>query len=170
MRKAVYTVIALLLPLVLCACGLSEEELRERAIGQLNRNSDLPFSLILPETELGDVSAYSRGGGWGCWSLFNEDADITLSGWPDVLDSYCVTDIRLRTAKYSVFGLRVGDTAARAGELLEPKGYELVPDVRGWGDAYYLKDGVIIHLELSGEEITELTVYVQSTNLEGVDF
>ena len=64
----------------------------------------------------------------------------------------------------------------RAGELLEPKGYELVPDVRGWGvEAYYLKDGVFLHLEFGYQEdgqqvISGLTAYVLTTNVENVDF
>ena len=39
--------------LLLCACGLSGEERRERALDELNRESELPFALTQPEAELG---------------------------------------------------------------------------------------------------------------------
>ncbi len=172
MKKAVCTTAALLLLVWLCACGLSEEERRAETVDRLNQNSDLPFALTLPETELGDVSAYSRIEGWGCWGLQDEDARITISGYPDVLDDYHVTDIDLLTPKYSVFGLRVGDTAQRAAEVLEPEGYKLVPDVRGWEGTCYLKDGVAIYPDYGQDQetISGLTVYVLCTNVEDVDF
>lgn len=169
MKKYCLSAVALVL-LLLCACGLSEEERRERALDELNRNSELPFALTQPEAELGDTSGYGEWQGFGCWGIHNDDVDVTLSGWPDVLDSYHVTDMHLLSPRYSVLGLRVGDAAERAAEVLEPRGYELVPDVRGWGDTYYIKDGVIIHLEYHGETISDLTAYVQSTNVEDVDF
>lgn len=176
MKKTILAAAVLLLLLSLCACGLSEEELRERAIDQLNKNSDLPYALTLPKAELGDASAYWQGGGWGCESIYDDDIDMLLSGYPDCLDEYHITEIHLLTPKYSIFGLRVGDAPERAGELLEPKGYELVPDVRGWGvEAYYLKDGVFLHLEFGYQEdgqqvISGLTAYVLTTNVENVDF
>ncbi len=176
MKRTAQTVIAILLLLSLCACSLTEEELRERAVNQLNKNSDLPFGLTQPEAELEDTDTYRQGGGWGCRSIFDDDIDILLSGYPDCLDEYHITEIRLLTPKYSIFGIHVGDAPERAGELLEPKGYELVPDVRGWGvDAYYLKDGVFIYLEFGYLEdgqkvISGLTAYVLTTNIEGVDF
>ena len=50
-------------------------------------------------------------------------------------------------------------------------GYKPLPEVmRGWGDTGYTRDGVIINLEYQGETISGLTVYVQSTNVEDVDF
>jgi len=172
MKKTVCTAITLLLLLALCACGMPEEERRAETVDRLNQNSDLPFALALPEAELGDVSAYSRIEGWGCWGLQDEDACITVSGYPDVLDSYHVTGIDLLTPKYSVFGLRVGDTAQRAAEILKPEGYKPVPDVRGWEGTCYLKDGVAIYPEYAPgrETISGLTVYVQSTNVEDVVF
>lgn len=169
MKKYCLSAVALVL-LLLCACGLSEEERLERALDELNRNSELPFALTQPEAELGDTSGYWESWGFGCRGLHNDDVYILLSGWPDVLDDYRVTDIHLLSPQYAIFGLRVGDAAERAAEVLEPRGYELVPDVRGWGDTYYIKDGVIIHLEYHGETISDLTAYVQSTNVEDVDF
>jgi len=171
MKKTVCTAITLLLLLTLCACGRSEEERHAETVDRLNQNSDLPFALTLPETELGDVSAYSRIEGWGCWGLQDEDASITISGYPDVHDDYHVTDIYLLTPKYSVFGLKVGDTAHRAAEVLKPEGYKLAPDERGWGTCY-LKDGVAIYPDYGQvqETISGLTVYVLCTNVEDFDF
>lgn len=176
MKRMIQIAIALLLLLSVCACSLTEEELRERAVDQLNKNSDLPFGLTQPKEDLGDASAYRQGGGWGCESLFDDDIDMLLSGYPDCQDAYHITEIRLMTPKYSIFGLRVGDAPERARELLLPVGYELVPDVRGTGEeAYYLKDGVFLHMEFGYQEdgqkiISELTAYVLTTNVEGVDF
>ena len=112
MRKAVYTVTALLLPLVLCACGPSAEELQRRAIGQLNRNSDLPFSLTLPETELGDVSAYSRGDDVFVHSSALKAADIRFLNENDIVEF----DEEVRNGKLSVTTinlLRRDEEAAR---------------------------------------------------------
>lgn len=157
--------------LLLCACGLSEEERWERALDELNRESELPFALIQPETELGDTGGYDEWQGFGCRGIYNDDVDVTLSGWPDVQDSYHVTDMHLLSPRYSILGLRVGDAAKSAEELLKSMGYKPLPEVmRGWGDTCYTRDGVIINLEYQGETISGLTVYVQSTNVEDVDF
>ena len=170
MKKYCLSAVALVL-LLLCACGLSEEERRERALDELNRESELPFALTQPEAELGDTGGYDRLEGYGCWGIHNDDVNITLSGWPDVLDSYHVTGMRLLSPRYSVLGLRVGDAAERAEELLESMGYEPLPEVvRGSGDTCYTRDGVLINLEYQGETISGLTVYVQSTNVEDVYF
>lgn len=170
MKKYCLSAVALVL-LLLCACGLSEEERLERALDELDRNSELPFALTQPEAELGDTSGYGEWQGFGCWGIYNDDVDVTLSGWPDVLDSYHVTGMHLLSSRYSVLGLRVGDAAERAEELLESMGYKPLPEVvRGSGDTCYTRDGVLINLEYQGETISGLTVYVQSTNVEDVDF
>lgn len=170
MKKYCLSAVALVL-LLLCACGLSEEERLERALDELDRNSELPFALTQPEAELGDTSGYGEWQGFGCWGIYNDDVDVTLSGWPDVLDSYHVTDMHLLSPRYSALGLRVGDAAERAEELLESMGYKPLPEVVwGSGDTCYTRDGVLINLEYQGEAISGLTVYVQSTNVEDVDF
>ena len=97
MKRMIQITIALLLLLSMCACSLTEEELRERAVDQLNKNSELPFGLTLPKEDLGDASAYWQGGGWGCESLFDDDIDMLLSGYPDCQDAYHITEIRLMT-------------------------------------------------------------------------
>ena len=172
MKRVLQTAVILLFLLTLCACNLSEEELREKAIDQLNQNSDLPFPLALPENELGDISAYQRIDGYGCWGLEDADATITISGYPDCLDAYHVTDIRFRTTRYSVFGVRIGDIAKDAVERLKSEGYVRVPDT---SDLAYTKDGVVIRLEYSDTEgrqltVSVLTVYLLTTNVEDVNF
>lgn len=87
--------------LLLCACGLSEAERWERALDELNRESELPFALIQPEAELGDTGGYDEWQGFGCRGIYNDDVDVTLSGWPDVQDSYHVTDMHLLSPRYS---------------------------------------------------------------------
>lgn len=168
MKKICRTVLAALFLLSLCACALTGEELRRQALDELNENSDLPFTLALPETELGDTGGYRRSQGWGCYSLENEDVWIGLSGYPDVLDSYHVKECTLRSSRYSVFGLRVGDTAGQAAEILKPRGYRPAPK-DGWS-ILYEKDGVFIQLEFEDGKISVLTVFVESTNVEGVVF
>ena len=170
MKRIAQTAMAFLLLLILCACGLSDEERRERAIAELNENSDLPFALTLPETELGDVGAYQQGGGWGCCSLENPDIYLTLSGYPDVMDPYHITGCHLRTARYSLFGLRVGDERARAREVLEPWGYRSVPGGSAWADACYEKDGITIQFDFREGKVFFIMVSVESTNIEGVVF
>ena len=168
MKKVYRIVLAALLLLSLCACALTEEERRQRTLDELNENSDLPFALTLPETELGDTGGYQRGEGWGCYSLENEDIWICLGGYPDVQDPYHVTDCILQTPRYSVFGLRVGDTAGQAAEILKPRGYRPAPK-DGWS-ILYEKDGVFIRLKFDEGKISALTVFVESTNVEDVDF
>lgn len=168
MKKFCRTVVAVLLLLSLCACVQTGEERRRQTLDELNENSDLPFALTLPETELGDTGDYQKGGGWGCYSLENEDIWITLSGYPDVLDPYHVTALTLRTPRYSIFNLRVGDTAGQAVEILKPRGYRSAP--RDGRSILYEKDGVFIRLEFGDGKISALTVLVESTNVEDVDF
>lgn len=166
MKKLCPLLIAALL--LLSACTMSDEERRQRALDELNENSGLPFALTLPETELGDVSEYLRVEGWGCYRLENEDVCIGFSGYPDVQDPYHVTDYWLQTPRYDLFGLRVGDTAGRAAEILKPRGYLPAPK-DGWS-ILYEKDGVFIRLEFGEGKISVLTVFVESTNVEGVVF
>ena len=61
--------------LLLCACGLSGEERWERALDELNRESELPFALTQPEAE----AAKQKKSGCRCQfcgAIFEDRPDV----------------------------------------------------------------------------------------------
>ena len=90
--------------LLLCACGAPGAQ--GSALEQANRHLDTPFSLAMPAEEAEKhATQYRYGGGFGGFTLENQDARYMLSGYPDVLDAYHVTEIRLLSTKYHIFGV-----------------------------------------------------------------
>lgn len=175
MKKRVLLLgLAAVLPL-LAALLLSLPSPEERALAQLEENCDVPFHLTTPAGELPDLPDALRTEGFGCYGLENGDLALTLGGYPDVQDPYCLTGFTLRSSRYALFGLRVGDTLDGAEEVLTAQGYQPVQEENGtdWTRPLRYTEGPLcVSLGLSEdlERLSSLTVSIAVTNRENVVF
>lgn len=175
MKKcALLSSLAAVLPL-LAALLLLLPSPSERALTQLEENCDVPFLLTTPAGELPDLPNALRTEGFGCYGLENEDLSLTLGGYPDVQDPYCLTRFTLRSPRYHLFGLRVGDTLAAAEQALAQQGYHPLQEDTGperIRPLAYAKGPLSVSLGLSGdpERLSSLTVSIAVTNRENVVF
>lgn len=115
--------------------------------------------------------------------IFNSFAEHTekkhrknkKDGYPDVQDPYCLTRFTLRSPRYHLFGLRVGDTLAAAEQALAQQGYHPLQEDTGperIRPLAYAKGPLSVSLGLSGdpERLSSLTVSIAVTNRENVVF
>lgn len=161
--------------MLLAALLLSLPTPEERALAQLGKNCDVPFLLTTPATELADLPGALRTEGFDCYGLENEDLSLTLSGYPDVLDPFCLTGFTLRSPRYALFGLRVGDTLEAAEQALTRQGYQPLQEETGtdWTQPLRFTKGplsVTLGLSEDLERLSSLTVSIAATNREGVVF
>lgn len=147
----------------------------ERALAQLEENCDVPFLLTTPAGELPDLPNALRTEGFGCYGLENEDLSLTLGGYPDVQDPYCLTRFTLRSPRYALFGLRVGDRLDAAERALTAQGYRPLQEDTGtdWTRPLtYTRGPLRVSLSLSRdlEHLSSLSVSIAVTNRENVVF
>lgn len=155
--------------LLLCACGAPGAQ--GSALEQANRHLDTPFSLAMPAEEAEKHAAqYRYGGGFGGFTLENQDVRYTLSGYPDVLDAYHVTEIWLLSTKYHIFGVTLYDELQTALEAFQTYGF-LEDESRSDDTCLVLtNENVELVLEASEGILYSLRIGVIATNVEGVDF
>lgn len=158
-------IIFCILVMVLSACSGKRTG---KAIAELNQNSTVPLPMAMPESELTDVSDYERMEGFGCYTLENEDLSITFSGYPDVLDAYHVTEYRIKSDEYHLFGLQTGCDLTDADQIMAEYGYSLTEE-NDWQHCYE-KNGVQIVLEVADRQVSGFSVYVDTANHENVQF
>lgn len=173
-KRVLLSALAAVLPL-LAALLLLLPSPAERALAQLEENCDVPFLLTIPDRELPGLPNALRTEGFGCYGLEDEDLALTLSGYPDVQDPYCLTGFTLRSPRYALFGLRVGDTPDAAAEALTAQGYQPVQEETGtdWARPLtYAKGPLSVTLGLSDdlERLSSLTVSIAVTNRENIIF
>lgn len=162
--------------MLLAALLLSLPTPEERVLTELGENCDVPFLLTTPATALPDLPGSLRTDGFGCYALENEDLSLTLSGYPDALDPFCLTGFTLRSPRYALFGLRVGDTLDAAEQSLTRQGYQPLREETGtdWTRPlqHYTKGPLCVSLGLSEdlERLSSLTVSIAVTNRETVVF
>lgn len=175
MRKTLFCTLALLL---LCACGGAQRMTTEEVLAELAEHCDAPVLLgqILENPDdlwagRGMWAGYALTPGFArcCCLLEGDGLELELGGWPDVLDNWHVTRLRLTGGRYSLFGLRAGDMREEADRVLRAWGYApAAEDARSRG---YTKGEVWLGVRWDGEgRIVRLTVSIPSTNREGVDF
>lgn len=161
--------------MLLAALLLSLPTPEERVLTELGENCDVPFLLTTPAGELPDLPSSLRTEGFGCYALENEDLSLTLGGYPDVQDPYCLTGFTLRSPRYALFGLRVCDTLDAAEQSLTRQGYQPLREETGtdWTRPLcYTKGPLSVALSLSDdlERLSSLTVSIAVTNRETVVF
>ncbi len=166
MKRVKVILSVLLIGLFLATC--SDDILRNQAIAEVNRNSDVPFALALPASKLKNTDEYFRSEGWGCYSLGNDDIFFTISGYPDCLDKYHVTEYQIKSSKYTFMGLQVGCSLDMADEVMERNGYKISTQ-NNWLSRY-TKSGVRVGVDLSDDIVTAFRVSVEVTNKKNVVF
>ena len=104
------------------SCSINKEEV----INEVNDNSNLPFPLLLPNSDLDyDESEYQELPMMGGSGFENDSFRIILTGWPDNRGSSdYITEISFTDPAYSIFGVKVGDDYLVATEVLEKHGYK----------------------------------------------
>lgn len=169
MRKILFCTLALLL---LCACGGEHIMTTEEVLAELAAHCDAPVALGAPLENPDDLWAgYALTPGFGgcCCLLEGDGLSLELGGWPDVLDGWHVTRLRLTGGRYSLFGLRTGDTQEEADRVLTAWGY--APAAEDGRSRGYTKGEVWLGVRWDGEgRIVRLTASIPSTNREDVVF
>jgi hypothetical protein len=173
MKKYAVFFAAIICLSLLCSCAGAppdggDGEGLPAEIEELNSNSNLPFPLALPSEEIGDASYYTYSPGFGGYWLHDDNIRITISGYPDVLDTRRTTSYIIRSDKYDLFGVKVGDSIERAASVLTAYGYTLV--LEDYGYAHYENGDVRILPYGSSGIIEELRVSLSVTNKENIVF
>lgn len=158
--------------LFLSACNSNTlEEQRLSSVAEANENCDAEINLATPEADISNIDEYANSGGFGCYFLSNNDVSYCISGYPDVLDDYHVTQIELLSKNCHIYGFTLSDSAQEAAEHLASVGFE---KDEALSSSYYQtvmsKDGVIIRIGSAADVIYSLIIQLEVTNEENVNF
>ena len=144
------------------------------AINEVNANMNLPFPIALAEDALEYGAEYEREQGFGGYTLSKDGLMFWVSGWPDVVDEYHITEYRFTSKEYNVFGIAVGTTLDNAVSILKKHGYRRDKEEETWyGESnIYKKNGQVRILLRAGEDgsIHEIWVTAIATNKDKVVF
>ena len=155
--------------LLLCACGAPG--IHGSALEQANRHLDTHFSLAMPAEEAEKhAEQYCYGGGFGCFTLENQDDCYTLSGYPDVLDEYYVTEIQLLSTKSHIYGVTLHDDLQTALEAFQSYGFTEDESRSNDTRLVLTQENVELVLEASDGILIGLRIGATATNVEGLDF
>ncbi len=135
-----------------------------RTIQQINRNSDVPFGLAMPERMLENHDGLKKEEAFGCYILKNDDISYMVGGYPDiVLGKYHVVRYEINSSKYNLMGFKVGCSRDAVDKALKR---------RGFTERYntYRKNSVAICVFSSDDVVTSFTVYVDTATLIPVAF
>jgi hypothetical protein len=168
--KRLALTLALLLGLALlggCATAKTEKYIASFNAsfnGILLLGEKLPFSSSPPD------EGFDTEPGFGCYAYKSADGltSFGVSGYPDALDAYRVTDFSTEDGYYTVFGFSVGDTRAKAEDALARNGYKKIKDSDAASPRFAL--GRIRIWLLGGETITRIDVRLESTNIRHAVF
>ena len=147
----------------------------QTAVDELNENTNLPFPLALREEDLKYGGEYEKEPGFGGYVLKKEGLMFWVSGWPDVLDGYHVTEYRFTGREYSVFNISVGNTLDEAVSALKSHGYtrdKEAEELHG-GTMYIFQKNAQVKISLNADEndnIYEIWATAVKTNKEDVVF
>ena len=148
----------------------SMQEPKESAVEECNRESEFLVPLTAPASRVVDLPELElTANGFGCDVYGSDGVEYTVSGYPDVLNPYHLTDVWVESGACAVYGIRVGDTLQSAKDRLSDWGYETVEPMIY--DCAYRKHDVLIELVVNGSrEISLILVAVDRTNEENVEF
>lgn len=173
MKRKLIIIVVLLLAVLFAVFGWWKHlhPVSQSALNEFNANSDFPYGLATPETLLGDTSDFEMYHGYGCYLLENEDISIWIGGYPDVLDDGHVTRYDVKTAKYSILGLRIGDDMELVDTTLRKFGYHWVSGNNSRNEGY-MKGGIHIFFVSEDENgcMSEFSVSLRQTNRHHVLF
>jgi hypothetical protein len=145
------------------------------AIDEINENMNLPFPITLAEENLEYGNEYDKWEGFGGYTLNKEGLLFSVSGWPDVLDDYHVTEYRFTSNEYSVFDISVGNTIDNAVSVLKKQGYirDKKEEAEFGGQFYTFQKNSQIKITLQVDEddnIFEIWMEAITTNKQNVVF
>lgn len=167
MKRKLIIIVVLLLAALFAVFGWWKHvhPVRQSALNEFNTYSDLPYRLATPEAQLGDMSDFEECPGYGCYLLENQDIIIWISGYPDVLDDGHVTQYDVKSDKYSILGLRVGDDVGEVDTTLRKFGYDCDTHL-----GVYTKGGIRIETSLIGIYVSGFSVSLYQTNRQKILF
>jgi hypothetical protein len=141
-----------------------------------NKNMDMDgWKLLAKRSSVTDLpnERYIETGGFGC-DVFESEKDgvhIVFSGFPDVSDEYALTDIAVTNPSFHFYGVRVGDTAEKAEEVLTENGFRRIRLDSGKGALYFNKNKLTVLITADeASVITEIRVFLSQTNIRNIIF
>jgi len=170
LKKIILSLFALTL-ILMASCSNNATD----AIDEVNKTMNLPFILALSEKDLEYGDEYERANGFGGYTLRKDGLMFWVSGWPDVVDDYHVTEYRFTDDKYTVFNISVGNTLNDAVSIMEKNGYSRDKEEESFhGNSMYIfqkNEQVRISLQVNGDDqIAEIWVTAIATNKDNVVF
>lgn len=158
--------------LFLSACNSNKlEEQRLTAVTEANENCDAEFGLATPAVDITVEDGYAHIEAFGCYLLENDDIRFCLSGYPDVLDDYHVTQIDLLSDKYHIYGYTLSDSAQEVVEHLTSVGFKKDEALSSsYNQTVMAKSGVFIRIGSAADVIYSLIIQLEVTNEENVVF
>ena len=141
-------------------------------IEDLNVNSNLDFNFAEDEKDIKEVDEFKKVGGFGCYLLTSKDSltNYIIGGYPDCLDRYKVIGFQTQNPIYSIYGVSVGINVADAIELLESKSYKKDPENSNECRLIYKNGKVTISVTIESSHVSELSVRLEVTNKNNVQF
>lgn len=142
-------------------------------IHSINFNMDIDGAVLLTPIDDADQLTnpnYRELGGFGARYFEHLDERLTLvySGFPDVLDDYKLTSIRVNSGPYSVYGLSIGDDMVTVQNTMTSSGYE---EIIGGSTYYYRRGKLVVSFRKDYKGLVEsFYIEVESTNKDDVVF
>jgi len=161
MKKTIFPILSLFFILALFYFYAKTD-----AISEVNANTNLPFPLTLPEKDLEYGGEYVKEGGFGGYVVRKGDISFWVSGWPDVIDKYHVTEYRFKGSEYTIFNIYIGTSINDATGFLKKFGYNQIQN-------YTFEKNNQVRITLFCDEnnnIYEISVRAISTNKNNIIF
>jgi len=178
MKKYVKYLVAVVLTILVILVG--KMSIETSYVNELNENVDVDGLQLLTtvESNAEQHSNYDEEGGWGGRFFHQMDGDysIVYSGYPDVMDSYKLTDIHMKSVKHSVFDITIGSKADAVYTVMNSNGYKKDrhgPSFHGSSQTNYYftkgKIGIAFYLK-EDNTVESILIRLNSTNKMGVVF
>lgn len=148
---------------------------------QANINASMDkIKLLIKEEDIKELLRnFNTGHGWGCNPYTSPTGDIRLvfSGYPDVQDSYKLTEIEITNPKYNFTGVHIGRTLDVARNILTKSGFS-GKNTNNIGNKVFNKDNIIFYkdklyvvLTINNEsKIAKMELIMESTNKNNIVF
>lgn len=165
---------------IIIAIPVGKIIIEKNYLDELNRNINVG-SLQLLTTIEGNIeknSNYIEDGGFGARYFYQIDGEFSFvySGYPDVLDSYRLTEIHVKSMNHSIFGTTIGNESVDVQNAMNSFGYKQSthgPDFHGSSQSYiyFIKGKIGITYYLKENNIVEsILIRLETTNKDNVVF
>ncbi|MBQ9747407.1 MAG: hypothetical protein IJV98_01345 [Clostridia bacterium] len=141
----------------------------QNALHDFNRTTVLPIPLGAAESEFRDLSDYEREDGFGCYRLDGDGISYTVSGYPDAINAYHTTSVRITDPFYTVYGVRVGE-AYPADQLGVMKKFGFTPSDGNATTRKFEQGKLSVTFHLDGITVVGITAALRTTNITEVQF